>query len=218
MTPPSQFPPVLPLSQEMPVVAANTGDFELEVATDSYVDASSTTPMPLPATVPAAIAETPSRPIEYPRIKKSRSSLVIAAVALVGIGGAATYLALAGNNNTTAIRASEPIVTPIAAPPPAAPRPTAPPPVVKAEPAPVVEVVPEPITVHAEEPATPKPADDRPVPKKPVIAPKRPIPRHAVAPKPADEPAKDTKEPPKPPSKDKDPAWNIDSPFLPSQH
>ena len=193
VTPPSAFPAVMPLSQEMPAVRPSEPVIEVKDPT--------------------------SQPIEYPNIKRSgrKVAFVLAGLVALGGGGAAAFLYVQNDldkGNTpaaAAVKAPDPVPAP--APPPPAPPPA------KVE-TPKVETpkveAPPPVPPK-EEPPPPEPAKVKhgvPPPPKQHVTP--PPTRHNQTPPP------DKKEtPPPPPDKketkdpQKDPQWNLDSPFLP---
>jgi serine/threonine protein kinase len=199
MTPPSAFPAVQPLSQEMPAVRVSKSDIAA---------------LGLPDTgqVQQAMGRMPAPAIDQLKIKRSGVKLaaVLIGVAALGIGGALAFTFVQKDLDKTApAPAPAAVATPTPAPPPA-PTPAPPPPTPTVAPTPTPP--PEPPTVKVDEPKNPK------TPKGPAVTPpKHPIgvtpPKH---PQVKDTPPKD-ETPKPPPDKEKPKEWNLDSPFLPPQ-
>jgi serine/threonine protein kinase len=212
ITPPSAFPAVVPLSQEMPAVRPTN---DLPFADTSAMAAVDATPAPL--------ADTPSRQIEYPRLKRGGGRLAFALVGALALGGGGYAAFTLVQRDAESTPTAPPPPTPAPAPAPVA-QPSPPPAAAPSEPKPAeIKPVEEPAPVAKDEPK-PEPKPKLPVeptikPKKiatpPAPPPKRPPPKHT---QPQIEP-KETPPPPPPPKetkpKEKDPNWNLDSPFLP---
>ncbi|CAN5746051.1 hypothetical protein BH11MYX3_BH11MYX3_25450 [soil metagenome] len=173
VTPPSAFPGLLPLSQEMPAVVQPFADPQAE-----------------------------SRPTIYPQLRPSRGKtlFVLAALLAVAIGGIAGFVVYRGNKEPA--KTSEPTDTTPAKPAvvtPAPETPVAKPPVAKSL-EPVVEVVkpPDPVVAKPPEPAIVTPVA-RPVAKPPVkpVAkpPVKPPVKPAIKPKKPDKPKDSTWDP-----------------------
>jgi serine/threonine protein kinase len=207
VTPPSAFPAVQPLSQEMPAVRPS----------EPYIAAQ----------IPGSITDSPSKPTQYPSVNLKRSgrkvALIIAGLGALAAGGVAAFLYVQ-NDLDKKPDAAPPAAAAVKAPDPA-PAPT-PAPAVKPAPAPVPTPPPEPAKTDPPKDVTPPtpPPEPPKVPKKAGQAtmPKHVITQQATPPPPKHDKVKDTPPPTKdtPPPKDtkdpqKDPSWNLDSPFLP---
>jgi serine/threonine protein kinase len=213
LTPPSGFPPVVPLSQEMPAVRPST-------------DLPFAAPEAQPA--PELAVESPSKPIEYPKIKRSGAKVafgIVGALAL-GAGGYVAFTVVQRDAQSTLAPPPEPAPAP--APSPAAAVAPAPKPA-----DPVTETKPPEYAPAENAPAETKPAEPKPVevakpePKPPVPPPKavkRPAIKRSKVMTQTETETKESpapKEPPKEPKEQKpketpkDQEWNLDSPFLP---
>ncbi len=195
VTPPSAFPGLLPLSQEMPAVSP-----------------------PISAQMPAGgqpttEPEADTRPPVYPQLRPSRSKtlLALAAILAVAIGGVAGFLVYSGDKTPAKtaepVPRGEPPATPTEQPTETAVAKSPETPVTKPIAAPVAKPVAQPPDSPVAEPvAKPvvKPAD-KPVAKPP----DKPVAKPLVKP-PVKPPIK-----PKKPDKPKDPTWDPNSPFLP---
>jgi len=212
MTPPSAFPAVQPLSQEMPAVRASTSDIVALGLLDT-------------GQVQKAMGKMPSQPIEQVKIKRSgaRIAAVLIGIAAVGIGGALAFTFVQKDLDKTTppppapvpMATPTPTPTPAPPPPPTPPTPTPPTPTPQVAPTPTPQVAPTP-----NETPTPKgPTPKGPTPKGPT--PKGPTPHPGggghpqVKDTPKDTPKDETPKPP--PDKEKPKEWNLDSPFLPPQ-
>ena len=200
VTPPSAFPGLLPLSQEMPAVSA-----------------------PVSAQMPAVVQpmleqNVDSRPTVYPQLRPSRGKalFVIAAVLAVAIGGIAGFVVYSGkteHQGTTTTEppsakpAAKPLETQVARPSDKA----IDKPADKAPDKAPDKAIDQPIGQAGDKPA--HKAIDQPTVKaadKPVAKPLIKPPEEQVVKPPVKLPIK-----PKKPAKPKDPTWDPNSPFLP---
>jgi serine/threonine protein kinase len=203
VTPPSAFPAVMPLSQEMPAVRPSDTDLgkHLGLAPTAEVEAQ---PNPRAASEAAAAAAAAA---EYPKLKRSGARIAAIAIGIVAlaVGGYVAFTFVQNDlDKSPPAPARAPAPAPAAAPA-VAPTP-APPPPVKVEAPPPVKV---------EEPTIPEPVKTPPKKVTPAVVPPKHVvvpPKHATNPPPPKDPQ--TPPPPKDP-KEKDPQWNLDSPFLP---
>jgi serine/threonine protein kinase len=220
ITPPSAFPAVVPLSQEMPAVRPST---DLPFATTSAMPS-----VTAPAEAPPAVADTPSKPVEYPNLKRGGGRLAFAILGALALGGGGYAAFELVQRDADSMPSAPPPAPPPAAPPVAEPSPPPPPPPSEPKPA-EVKPVEEPAPVAKEEP---KPAPKQQLPVEPTIRPKKvaappapppkhPPPKHTQPPPKVEKEQTEPKETPPPPPpketkpKEKDPNWNLDSPFLP---
>ncbi|HTL34117.1 MAG TPA: serine/threonine-protein kinase [Kofleriaceae bacterium] len=199
VTPPSSFPALLPLSQEMPAVAMPTADFE-KVSPDDI-----NAPIGRRPSTPSSIAQQnssmpPPAAEPVPDLKRGRHKVLFGLVAFLAVGGGG----FVGLTVMKSVR-SKPVEARAAPPQPEAPQ------------AVIMSSSPTPAPMMAPPAPTPVVAPTTPTVATPVEQPKpAPVPKpkpHVVKPKP--KPPTDNSTKPAEPPKDATERWDPNSPFLP---